>query len=51
MPWFESDNDSDQDNPNKVMACIGKHDVKGESCDDGLSDEEIIVSFRLLITK
>lgn len=51
ITWYESENDSDEENANKVMAYICKHDAKGESSDDNLSDEEIDASFRLLITK
>ena len=51
ITWFVSDNDSDEENTNKVIAYIGKHDFEGESCDEDIYGEEITVSFRLLITK
>lgn len=51
ITWSESNNDNDEEKANKVMAYIGKHDVKGESSDRGLSDEKIVYSFRILITK
>lgn len=51
ITWYEFDKDSDEENANKVISYISKNDAKGESYDDDLSDEEIPISFRILVTK